>query len=80
MFMETADQGYLKHFEQRIVTGEELKQKDADLNKAMERIVVLQEEEEDRNITIKKDQEILQPDQQSCGQPGDYHQRPASRD
>ena len=25
----------------------------------MERIVVLQEEEEDRNITIKKDQEIL---------------------
>ena len=54
-----SDQGYLKHFEQRIVTGEELKQKDADLNKAMERIVVLQEEEEDRNITIKKDQEIL---------------------
>lgn len=54
-----SEQGYLKHFEQRIVTGEELKQKDADLNKAMERIVVLQEEEEDRNITIKKDQEIL---------------------
>ncbi len=52
-------QGYFQHFEQRIVTGEELKQKDADLQKAMERIVVLQEEEEDRNITIRKDQEIM---------------------
>ena len=52
-------QGYFKHFEQRIVTGEELKRKDADLQKAMERIVVLQEEEENRNITIRKDQEIM---------------------
>ncbi len=52
-------QGYLKHFEQKLVTGEELKEKDSELKKAMERILVLQEEEEDRNLTIKKDQEIM---------------------
>ena len=52
-------QGYLKHFEQKLVTGEELKAKDGELKRAMERILVLQDEEEDRNLTIKKDQEIM---------------------
>ena len=51
--------GYLKNYEQRIVTGEELKKRDQDFQRAMERILVLQEEEEERNLTIRKNQETM---------------------
>ncbi len=40
----------------------------------MERIVVLQEEEERPQYYHLKKSGNPAPDQQSCGQPGDYHQ------
>lgn len=51
--------GYLKNYEQRIVTGEELKQRDGDFQRAMERIVVLQEEAKEQNTALRKNQETM---------------------
>lgn len=52
-------QGYLGNYKQRLVTLEELKAQEKELAQARERINQLQAEVEERNIQVKKDQEIL---------------------
>lgn len=52
-------QGYMGNYKQRLVTLEELKAQEKELDQARERINQLQEEVEERNIQVKKDQEIL---------------------
>lgn len=52
-------QGYMGNYRQRLVTLEELKAQEKELAQARDRINQLQEEVEERNIQIKKDQEIL---------------------
>ncbi len=47
------------NYKQRLVTLEELKAQEKELDQARERINQLQEEVEERNIQVKKDQEIL---------------------
>ena len=50
---------YMGNYKQRLVTLEELKAQEKELDQARERINQLQEEVEERNIQVKKDQEIL---------------------
>lgn len=52
-------QGYMGNYKQRLVTLEELKSQEKELAQARERINQLQAEVEERNIQVKKDQEIL---------------------
>ena len=52
-------QGYMGNYKQRLVTLEELKAQEKELAQARERINQLQAEVEERNIQVKKDQEIL---------------------
>ena len=54
-----SSQGYFRHFEQELVTGETLKSRDKDFQKAMERILVLQDEQEEKNQEIQKDHEVM---------------------
>lgn len=51
--------GYLSNYKQKLVTLDELKAQEEELARARERINELQAEVEERNIQVKKDQELL---------------------
>lgn len=54
-----ASQGYLARYQQKITTLKELKQTDQALAQARERINQLQTEVEEKNLQIRKEQEVL---------------------
>ena len=49
-----SSQGYLKQYQQKITTFQELKEEEQELFSARERILALQEEVEDKNLEIRK--------------------------
>lgn len=55
---DSGDRDYLDRYQQKVTTLEELKGRDADLHRAMERINQLQTEVEEKNFQIRKEQEV----------------------
>ena len=53
-----ASQGYLAHYQQKVTGLKELKETDAALAQARERILALQAEVEEKNLQIRKEQEV----------------------
>ena len=52
------NQGYLANYAQKVTTLDELKQQDKELSRARDRIIQLQAEVEEKNLQIRKEQEV----------------------